>query len=70
MTLNVEAICVDGQLRLKQSLALADGTTVRVAITPVDDVVDPLDAVIGICEGGPPDGAEKHDEYIYGKIRP
>jgi len=26
---------------------------------------DPLYRVIGIAEGGPADGAEKHDKYIY-----
>ena len=31
-----------------------------------DEDYDPLDAVIGICKGGPRDGAENHDKYIYG----
>lgn len=27
---------------------------------------DPILGVIGICQGGPPDGAAQHDHYIYG----
>ena len=42
---------------------------VRVTITPADEDYDPLEAVIGIGDG-PPDGAENHDKYIYGKLRP
>ena len=49
-------------------VVLAEGTSVRVSITPVDDDYDPLDAVIGICKDGPRDGAENHDKYIYGDL--
>ncbi len=82
MTLNLEAVYFDGQLKLEGSLALAEGTRVRVEITPLDDVadplllvatpplddvVDPLDAVIGICDDGPPFSlAEHHDAVVYG----
>jgi bifunctional DNA-binding transcriptional regulator/antitoxin component of YhaV-PrlF toxin-antitoxin module len=38
---------------------------VRVTVTPVDEDYDPLDAVIGIGEGGRKDGADEHDHYIY-----
>lgn len=66
MTLTLEATYESGQLKFKEPLALAEGTAVRVTITPVDEEYDPLDAVIGICTGGPGDGAANHDKYIYG----
>lgn len=69
MTITVEAIVENGQIKLKQPLPLAEGTEVNVTITPVEEIEDPLAGVIGICDG-PPDGAENHDKYIYGKIRP
>jgi predicted DNA-binding antitoxin AbrB/MazE fold protein len=66
MTITVEAVFKNGTFRFKKPVRLADGTVVRVTITPVDEDYDPLDAVIGICKGGPRDGADKHDQYIYG----
>jgi predicted DNA-binding antitoxin AbrB/MazE fold protein len=69
MTLTVEAVYEKGQLKLKEPLALVEGMAVRVTITPLEEDYDPLDAVIGIGEG-PPDGADNHDKYIYGKLRP
>ncbi len=69
MTLTIEAIYENGQLKFKQPITLVEGTPVRVTITPLDEEYDPLDAVIGIGEG-PPDGADNHDKYIYGKMRP
>jgi predicted DNA-binding antitoxin AbrB/MazE fold protein len=66
MTITVDAICRNGQLEFKGPVQLADGTAVRVVITPVDDDYDPLDAVIGIGDSGRTDGAEQHDHYIYG----
>jgi predicted DNA-binding antitoxin AbrB/MazE fold protein len=69
MTITIEATFENGVLKPKEPLDLVDGTQVRLAITPVDEDFDPLDAVIGIGEG-PPDGADNHDKYIYGKIRP
>lgn len=69
MTLTIEAIYENGHLKFKQPITLAEGTPVRVTITPLDEEYDPLDAVIGIGEG-PTDGADNHDKYIYGKIRP
>ena len=70
MTITVEAVYQNGQLQFKEPVILAEGTPVRVTITPVDEDDDPLDAVIGICDTGLPDGAENHDKYIYGKLRP
>ena len=66
MTITVEATYESGQLIFKEPVTLAEGTPVRVTITPVDADYDPLDAVIGVCTGGPRDGADNHDEYIYG----
>lgn len=37
MTLTVEATYEKGQLRFREPLVLAEGTAVRVTITPVDD---------------------------------
>ena len=66
MTITVDATIESGQLKLKEPVVLAEGTPVRVTITPVDGDYDPLEAVIGICRGGPRDGAANHDDYIYG----
>lgn len=66
MTLTVEATYENGMLKPKQPLTLPEGTEVRLTITPVDEEYDPLEAVIGICDG-PADGAANHDKYIYGK---
>jgi predicted DNA-binding antitoxin AbrB/MazE fold protein len=69
MTITVEAVYENGMFKFAQPVALADGTPVRLTIATVDEDYDPLDAVIGIGEG-PPDGADNHDKYIYGKLRP
>ena len=66
MTITVDATFEGGQLKLKEPVALAEGTPVRVTITPVEGDRDPLEGFIGICTGGPRDGAENHDKYIYG----
>ncbi|HTH46656.1 MAG TPA: antitoxin family protein [Candidatus Limnocylindria bacterium] len=67
--MTIEATYENGVLKPRQPLPLADGAEVRLTISPVGDGDDPLDAVIGIGEGRP-DGADNHDKYIYGKIRP
>lgn len=69
MTLTVEAVYENGQLRLKEPLALAAGTPVRVTITPVSDD-DPLAGLIGMIDTGHSDGADNHDKYLAGKRRP
>ena len=66
MTITVDAVYRNGQLQFKEPVHLAEGTLVRVAITPVDEDYDPLEGVIGIGESGRADGAEQHDHYIYG----
>lgn len=68
MTLTVEAVYENGQLKFKQPITLAEGTPVRVTITPLREVEDPFDAVIGTCDG-PSDGAANHDKYLYGNQR-
>jgi len=69
MTIVVEAVYENGLLKPKQPLTLAEGTEVRLTVTPAAEPYDPLAGVIGIGEGRT-DGAAKHDKYIYGKIRP
>ena len=69
MSTVVEAVYENGMLKLAAPLLLPEGTRVRLTINPADEDHDPLAAVMGICDG-PPDGAENHDTYIYGKLRP
>ena len=82
MTITVDAVYRNGRLEFKEPVVLADGTPVRVAITPVDKegtpaeptvqspgTEDPFEAVIGTCDG-PADGAANHDNYLYGESRP
>ena len=58
MTITVEATVKNGQLKLKKRVRLAEGTAVRVTITPVtEDTADPLAGVIGIGASGRTDGA-------------
>ena len=67
MSIPFEATYENGLLKPKQPLNLKDGTEVHGILSPLEDY-DPLDAVIGIGDG-PPDGADNHDKYIYGKLR-
>lgn len=67
MAITLDATFESGQLKFKQPIQLAEGTTVRVTITPVDEDRDPLAGLIGVCRSGRPDGAENHDKYLYGK---
>lgn len=69
MSITIEATFVNGQLRPKSPIPLAEGTAVRVTITPLPDE-DPLAGVIGIGDSGREDGAEHHDQYLYGSKRP
>jgi predicted DNA-binding antitoxin AbrB/MazE fold protein len=71
MTITVDAIYENGMLKPKQPLVLAEGSEVRVTIQSVVEGEDPLEAVIGIGDGPlEGDGAQNHDKYIYGKLRP
>ena len=67
MAITIEATYRDGVLKPARPLTLAEGTEVRLTISPLDEDYDPLDAVIGICDEGPEVSlAARHDELIYG----
>lgn len=67
MAITVEATYRDGVLKPSQPLALAEGTEVRLTISPLDEDYDPLEEVIGICDDGPEASlAARHDEFLYG----
>ena len=67
MPITVEATYQDGVLKPARPLTLAEGTEVRLTISPLDEDYDPLDAVIGICDDGPEVSlAARHDEILYG----
>ena len=69
MAITIEATYEKGVLKPSQPLTLAEGTEVRLTISPRDEHYDPLDAVIGICKEGPDISlAERHDEILYGSI--
>jgi predicted DNA-binding antitoxin AbrB/MazE fold protein len=68
MALTIEAVYENGVLKPKKPLSLAEGTAVRVAVSPLTDH-DPLASVVGIGESGRTDGADNHDRYIYGTRR-
>jgi len=68
MTIQFDAVYQGGVFRPKQPIPLPDGIEVRVAIETSDDGEDPLADVIGIGEGpSKGDGADRHDDYIYGR---
>ena len=69
MTLTIEATYKNGVLKPKKRLKIPDGSKVRLTITPLDELKDPLADVIGIGDSGRTDGADHHDKYIYGKLR-
>ena len=70
MTKTIKVVYEKGVLRpLEQLEGLSEKQvlTVTVETDEQEDVEDdPILGVIGICEGGPTDGAEQHDHYIYG----
>jgi predicted DNA-binding antitoxin AbrB/MazE fold protein len=70
VTLTVEAVYENGQLKFKEPVRLAEGTAVRVTITPISEGDDPLAGFIGSLATGRTDGAEHHDRYISKKRRP
>ena len=72
MTLTVAAVYENGVFKPKEPVALAEGAEVQLTVNPAQEpeAEDPLADVIGIAESGRTDGAENHDRYIYGKIRP
>ena len=69
MAITAKATYENGVLKPARPLTLAEGTEVRLTISPLDEDYDPLDAVIGICKEGPDISlAERHDEILYGPI--
>jgi predicted DNA-binding antitoxin AbrB/MazE fold protein len=74
MTIQANAVYVDGSLQLEQPLPLAEGAKVRIAIQTADapkeqaaPMLDPLAQVLGIGDGpAAGDVAAHHDEYLYG----
>ena len=70
MTVTIEATVEDGCLKLKEPVVLAEGTAVRVTITPIEDDSGPLAGLVGICRTGRSDGAADHDKYLAEKRRP
>lgn len=64
----------DGTLSIaktdREALELEPGAEVELVMEkpePVDVPRNPLYGIIGIAKGGPSDGAENHDKYLYGK---
>ena len=69
MTIQIDAIYLDGVLRPKEPLALPNGAAVRIAVETGPAVADPLAAVVGIGEGPETgDVAERHDDYLAGSF--
>lgn len=61
----LEAIVQNGQIVLKEPLALPDGTPIKVRVEA--SVQNPLLDIAGqAVDMGVRDGAERHDHYIYG----
>jgi AbrB family looped-hinge helix DNA binding protein len=66
----------DGSLGIpkaaREELGLRQGDEVEVVVQkPIvhhsQQKENPLYHLVGIGKGGPPDGAENHDKYLYGK---
>ena len=70
MAITVEATYRNDVLKPSRPLTLAEGTEVRLTISPLDEDYDPLDSVIGICKEWPDISlAERHDEILYGSMK-
>ncbi len=69
MPITVQAVYENGVFRPTHSVGLDEGTEVRLVLETVDEIEDPMAAVIGIGDGpAEGDGAQNHDKYIYGKV--
>ncbi len=70
MTTTIRAVYKKGVLHPVEPIkGLADQALVKVTVEIEEERrsdEDPILKVIGICRGGPADGAEQHDHYIYG----
>jgi predicted DNA-binding antitoxin AbrB/MazE fold protein len=71
MTITVQATYENGVFKPKQAVQLDEGMEVRLTLQTDEETPDPLADVIGIGDGPTEgDGAQNHDKYIYGKLRP
>jgi predicted DNA-binding antitoxin AbrB/MazE fold protein len=67
MAIVIDAVYENGSLRPDKPLPIDENARVRITVEPVlSPGADPLSAVIGIGEGRP-DGAQNHDEIVYGR---
>jgi predicted DNA-binding antitoxin AbrB/MazE fold protein len=67
MTIQIDAVYLDGVLRPTTPLAIPNGTAVRIAIE-AGTSLDPLAAVIGSGDGpASGDVSARHDAYLYGE---
>ena len=68
MTKTIMVVYEHGVLRPVEPLdGLPEAQPLTVTIELMaDEESDPIDQVIGLCAGGPVDGAAQHDHYIYG----
>ena len=68
MTTNIKATFVNGLLKPKEPLALAEGAEVELTLTTLAEAEagDPLAGFIGAFSSGRTDGAANHDKYLYG----
>jgi len=69
VTITRDAVYRKGRLHFNRPVKFAEGTAVRVTITPADEAADPLEGIIGIGSSGRADGAKNHDQYVYKKFR-
>jgi AF2212-like protein len=77
MTTAVKAVYEDGVFKPKEPVTLEEKTEVEVLIPtppPPPDPDDPtgwkaIDELIGCIKDAPPDMAENHDFYLYGRPR-
>ncbi len=70
MVKTIRAVYERGVLRpLEPIEGLDERSLVQVTVEVKEERLpgeDPILQVIGICRGGPKDGAEQHDHYTYG----
>ncbi|MBI3922638.1 MAG: hypothetical protein HY318_14545 [Armatimonadetes bacterium] len=60
--------------RVQRELDLREADTVEITVYKREPLEheredNPLYGLIGLGKGGPPDGAENHDQYLYGRRR-
>lgn len=64
MTTTIKATYVNGVLKPREPLALADGAEVELTLTTPAADEDPLAGLIGSVHSGRTDGAAGHDKYL------